>query len=55
MTEEIHRVQPESSENFKQMIRKFMAEISEDLLQLVNNQYMARIERCIAVNGGLFE
>ena len=55
MKEEIHRAQPGSTEDVKQKIREFMAEISEDLLQRVNNQFMSRVGRCIAANGGLFE
>ena len=55
MKQDIHRAQPGSTEDVKQKIREFMAEISEDLLQRVNNQFMSRVGRCIAANGGLFE
>ena len=51
MKQEIHRAQPGSTEDVKQKIREFMAEISEDLLQRVNNQFMSRVGRCIAAKG----
>ena len=55
MKEEIHRAQPGSTEDVKQMIREFLASISEDLLQRVTNQFMSRVRRCIAAHGGVFE
>ena len=54
MKDEIHRDQSESTEHGNQMIREFLADIFENLLQRVNNQFMSRVERCIAANGGLF-
>ena len=55
MKEEIHRAQPGSIAEVKQLIENFMASITEDLLQRVTGQFVSRIRRCIEANGGVFE
>ena len=55
MKEEIHRAQPGSITEVKQLIEKFMASITEDLLQRVTGQFVSRIRKCIEANGGVFE
>jgi len=54
MKDEIHRAQPGSIAEVKQMIQNFMASIiSEDLLQRVTGQFVSRIRRCIEAHGGV--
>ena len=55
MKEQIHRAQPGSIAEVKQLIENFMASITEDLLQRVTGQFVSRIRRCIEANGGVFE
>ena len=55
MKEEIHRAQPGSIAEVKQLIQNFMTSISEDLLQRVTRQFVSRIRRCIEVHGGVIE
>ena len=55
MKEEIHRAQPGSITEVKQLIENFMASITEDLLQRVTGQFVSRIRKCIEANGGVFE
>ena len=55
MKEEIHRAQPGSTEEVKQLIREFLLSISEDLLQRVTKQFISRVRKCIEANGGVFE
>ena len=55
MKEEIHRAQPGSIAEVKQLIENFIASITEDLLQRVTGQFVSRIRRCIEANAGVFE
>ena len=55
MKEEIHRAQPGSTAEVKQLIREFLSSISEDLLQRVTKQFISRLRRCIEAHGGVFE
>ena len=55
MKEEIHRAQPASTTEVKQLIREFMLGLTEDLLRRVTEQFISRVRKCIEVRGGVFE
>ena len=49
--EEIHRAQPGSTAEVKQLIREFLSSISEDLMQRVTRQFISQVRRCIEARG----
>ena len=55
MKEEVHRSQPGSIAEVKQLIREFLASINADILQRVNTQFLSRVRKCIVARGGVFE
>ena len=55
MKEEVHRSQPGSIAEVKQLIREFLASINADILQRVNSQFLSRVRKCIVARGGVFE
>ena len=55
MKGEIHRTQPGSNAEVKQLIREFLSSISKDLLQRVTRQFISRVRRYIDARGGVFK
>ena len=52
---EVHRAQPGSTAEVKQLIQELLASIDEERLQRVTIQFSFRVKRCIATSGEFFE
>ena len=55
MKEEVHRSQPGSNAEVKQLIQEFLASINADILQCVNSQFLSQVRKFIVACGGIFE